>query len=74
MKRVRRDVPRLALNQQEAAQSLGIHFERHVRNGLPVVYCGSLKLCPRTGLQRWPAQNPLRQRQPGTLPEALEGK
>jgi hypothetical protein len=63
MKRVERGVPRLALNQQEAAESLGMsvdHFERHVKNELPVVYCGSLKLYPLTGLQRWLAENALR--------------
>jgi hypothetical protein len=54
--RRRRTVPRLAFNQQEAAEALGIsvdHFERHVKADLPVVYAGSLKLYPRTGLERW---------------------
>ena len=35
--RARRDVPRLSLNQQEAAESIGVsvdHFERHVKTGL----------------------------------------
>jgi len=61
-KRLRRDVPRLAFNQQEAAESLGVsvdHFERHVKGQLPVVYCGSLKLYPLAGLQRWLADNAL---------------
>lgn len=55
-KRVRRQVPRLAFNQQEAAEALGIsvdHFERHVKAELPVVYSGALKLYPRAGLERW---------------------
>ena len=55
-------VPRLAFNQQEAAESLGVsvdHFERHVKSQLPVVYCGSLKLYPLAGLQRWLADNAL---------------
>jgi hypothetical protein len=61
-KRLRREVPRLAFNQQEAAESLGVsvdHFERHVKHQLPVVYCGSLKLYPLTGLERWLADNAL---------------
>lgn len=60
VKRMRRDVPRLAFNQQEAAESLGVsvdHFERHVKDQLPIVYCGSRKLYPLTGLQRWLAEN-----------------
>jgi hypothetical protein len=58
--RVRREVPRLAFNQMEAAEALGIsvdHFERHVKAELPVVYSGSLKLYPRTGLERWLERN-----------------
>ena len=54
--RVRRQVPRLAFNQQEAAEALGIsvdHFERHVKPALPVVYSGSLRLYPRSALERW---------------------
>jgi hypothetical protein len=63
--RVRRDVPRLAFNQQEAAESLGVsvdHFERHIKRELPVVYCGSRKLYPVTGLQRWLTENELHRR------------
>ncbi len=54
--RRRRDVPRLAFNQQEAAEALGIsvdHFERHVKAELPVVYAGSLRLYPRKVLEDW---------------------
>lgn len=54
--RMRREVPRLAFNQQEAAEALGIsvdHFERHVKPELSVVYSGSLKLYPRKVLERW---------------------
>ncbi len=55
-KRVRRSVPRLAFNQQEAAEALGVsvdHFARHVKPELPVVYSGSLRLYPRKVLERW---------------------
>jgi hypothetical protein len=55
-KRIHREVPRLAFNQQEAAAALGIsvdHFERHVKADLPVVYSGSLRLYPRQGLEQW---------------------
>jgi hypothetical protein len=55
-KRIRGPVPRLAFNQQEAAEALGIsvdHFARHVKADLPVVYSGSLKLYPRQSLERW---------------------
>ena len=59
----RRDVPRLALNQKEAAESLGMsgdHFERHVKGDLPVVYSGSLRLYPIAGLHRWLSDHSLR--------------
>lgn len=55
-KRIRRPVPRLAFNQQEAAEALGIsvdHFERHVKAEISVVYSGSLKLYPRQALEQW---------------------
>ena len=55
-KRIRREVPRLAFNQEEAAEALGIsvdHFERHVKADLPVVYSGSRRLYPRTALEHW---------------------
>ncbi len=54
--RVRREVPRLAFNQTEAAEALGIsvdHFERHIKSQLAVVYSGSLRLYPRRELERW---------------------
>jgi hypothetical protein len=62
-KRVRRSVPRLAFNQQEAAEALGIsvdHFERHVKADLPVVYTGALKLYPRQALEQWLAAHTIR--------------
>jgi excisionase family DNA binding protein len=62
-KRIRRPVPRLAFNQQEAAEALGIsvdHFERHVKAELPVVYSGSLKLYPRQALEQWLAAHTIR--------------
>jgi hypothetical protein len=55
-KRARRTVPRLAFNQQEAAEALGIsvdHFARHVKPELSVVYSGSLRLYPRQVLEQW---------------------
>jgi hypothetical protein len=55
-KRLRRAVPRLAFNQQEVAEALGIsvdHFARHVKPDLPVVYSGSLRLYPRQALETW---------------------
>jgi hypothetical protein len=58
-----RPVPRLAFNQQEAAEALGVsvdHFERHIKSHLPVVYSGSRKLYPRTGLERWLDTNTVR--------------
>jgi excisionase family DNA binding protein len=54
--RIRRTVPRLAFNQQEAAEALGVsvdHFARHVKRDLPVVYSGSLRLYPRQALEQW---------------------
>lgn len=54
--RIRRQVPRLALQRTEAAESLGMsveHFDRHVKPYLPVVYSGSLRLYPVAGLQKW---------------------
>jgi excisionase family DNA binding protein len=66
-KRIRRPVPRLAFNQQEAAEALGIsvdHFERHVKAELPVVYSGSLKLYPRQALERWLAAHTIRRGRP----------
>jgi hypothetical protein len=54
--RIQRSVPRLAFNQQEAAEALGVsvdHFARHVKPDLPVVYSGSLRLYPRHALEQW---------------------
>lgn len=65
-KRIRRAVPRLAFNQQEAAEALGIsvdHFERHVKKHLPVVYSGALKLYPRKAIEQWLEANTIRRGQ-----------
>jgi hypothetical protein len=46
----------LALNQQEAAEALGVsvtHFEDHIKHELEVVYSGSLRLYPVAVLKRW---------------------
>ncbi len=62
-RRLGRDVPRLAFNQQEAAAALGIsvdHFERHVKPDLPVVYSGALRLYPRRVLEKWLEENTIR--------------
>ncbi len=54
--RARRPVPRLAFNQQEAAEALGVsvdHFARHVKHHVPVVYTGSRRIYPRKMLEDW---------------------
>lgn len=54
--RLRRVVPRLALDGKEAAEALGMsidHFERHVKKHVPVVLSGAKRLYPVHGLQRW---------------------
>jgi hypothetical protein len=56
-------VPRLAFNQQEAAEALGIsveHFARHVKPDLPVVYSGALRLYPRQSLEEWLKEHTIR--------------
>jgi len=61
--RIKREVPRLSLNQQEAAEALGVsvdHFERHIKADLPVVLSGTLRLYPRKGLERWLEEHSLR--------------
>ena len=48
--------PRLALNQQEAAQALGVSpdfFQQHLRHELRCVRRGRRRLYPVTELQRW---------------------
>jgi hypothetical protein len=55
-KRIRREVPRLAFNQQEAAESLGVsvnHFERHIKPQLPVVLSGAKRVYAIKALERW---------------------
>lgn len=54
--KIRREIPRLALNQQEAAAALGVsvnHFERHIKPHLPVVLSGAKRLCAIKALERW---------------------
>jgi len=54
--RPRRPVPRLALNQQEAAESLGMSvdsFESHVKPMIACVRIGVRKLYPVSEWQRW---------------------
>ncbi|HXD54851.1 MAG TPA: hypothetical protein VN618_08880 [Solirubrobacteraceae bacterium] len=62
---IQRTVPRLAFNQQEAAEALGIsvdHFARHVKPDLPVVYSGSLRLYPRQALEEWLDEHTIQRR------------
>ncbi len=61
--RIRREIPRLAFNQQDAAAALGVsvdHFERHIKPDLPIVYSGTLKLYTLAALQEWLSENTLR--------------
>lgn len=54
--RLTRSIPRLALKADEAAHALGMsraHFDRYVKDALPVVYSGQLLLYPIEGLQAW---------------------
>jgi hypothetical protein len=54
--RMKRQVPRLALNQQEAAEALGLSvdaFEVHVRPYVSYVLAGSRRLYAVNELQRW---------------------
>lgn len=51
--------PRLALRVAEAAESLGISdesFDRYVRDSLPVVRLGTLRLYPVAALEKWLAE------------------
>jgi hypothetical protein len=52
----KRQVPRLSLTQNEAAEALGIsvdHFERHVKQELPVVCVGGIEIFPVRGIEEW---------------------
>lgn len=62
-RRRHRSVPRLVLNQQEAAEALGVsvtHFEGHIKHDLEVIYSGSLRLYPVAGLNQWIREHTLR--------------
>lgn len=53
---IERTVPRLSLNQQEAAAALGVsvdHFERYVKPYVACVVTGRRRLYPVTAIQRW---------------------
>lgn len=55
-KRTGREVPRLAFNQTEAAEALGLSvdaFEQHVKPCVSCVYAGSRRLYPVAALQEW---------------------
>jgi hypothetical protein len=62
-KRIHREVPRLAFNQQEAAESLGVsvdHFERHVKPDLEYVPVGARRLYAVRELQSFLERHALR--------------
>jgi hypothetical protein len=49
-------LPRLALNQQEAAEALGVSpdfFQQHLRHEIRCVLRGRRRLYPVSELQRW---------------------
>ena len=55
-------VPRLTLNQEEAAAALGVsvdHFNRHIKGDLPTVITGRRKLYPVAALERWVEEHSL---------------
>ena len=53
--RLKRPVPRLALNGEEAAVALGVSDSsfRKIKNELPVVYMEGLRRFPVRGLEEW---------------------
>lgn len=54
--RLRRAVPRIALDQNEAAEALGLSvdsFERHVKPHVECVYAGAKRLYPVSALEGW---------------------
>lgn len=56
----RRQVPRICLCREEAAESLGLSlssFERHVQPFVPCIRRGKLRLFPVAELERWAEQN-----------------
>jgi hypothetical protein len=62
-KPIKPEVPRLALTQEEAAESLGMSvtaFVQHVKMELPVVFVGSMRRYPVWGLQDWMRENATR--------------
>jgi hypothetical protein len=51
-----REIPRLLLSRQEAAEALGMslrHFQRHVQPYVRCVYSGQLRLYQLKDLERW---------------------
>jgi excisionase family DNA binding protein len=56
----RREIPRIALTRQEAAQSLGVGlttFKQQVQPHLRIVRRGKVRLIPVTELERWLEEN-----------------
>lgn len=53
-------IPSLALKAAAAAAALGMsreHFDRNVKDHVPVIYSGSIRLYPTSGLQEWVERN-----------------
>lgn len=62
-RRVEPSLTPLAVKRDEAAAVLGMspeHFDRHVRDEVPVVYSGRLRLYPVRGLEQWLVDNAVR--------------
>lgn len=58
--RPKRPVPRVALTQQEAADSLGVsldHFQRHIARDVRLIRSGRLVLVSVKELERWADEN-----------------
>jgi excisionase family DNA binding protein len=63
--------PRIALTAEEAAACLGMSrdsFDRHVKNEVPMVRRGRLRLFPVDELSRWVAENAERTLEPRSRP------
>jgi hypothetical protein len=59
-----REIPRLLLSRQEAADALGMslrHFQRHVQPYVRCVYSGQLRLYPLKDLERWAEEHACRE-------------
>ena len=60
MKKLRADIPRVALTPPEAAASLGVgldFFDHHVAHELRLIRRGRKRLVPVRELERWAVEN-----------------